>query len=116
MVHVFHVCLVNVVVKGTEGVGVLGSIVSHAHQTRVDVLIVRKDINWFQGHVFHVGLMNVVVKGTVGVGVLGNIVMDVIQQGVNVINVEWDTRWEHLVHVYHAHLMNVVLITQQHNL
>ena len=30
---VFHVHLMNVVDQGTEGVGVLGNIVIHAHQT-----------------------------------------------------------------------------------
>ena len=34
--HVFHVDLMNVVVKGTLGVGVLGNIAIHAQMTGVD--------------------------------------------------------------------------------
>ena len=51
----FHVHLMNVVDQGTEGVGVLGNIVIHAHQTGVNVQLVNLDINSTQqGHVDHV--------------------------------------------------------------
>ena len=60
--HVFHVHLMNVVVKGTEGQ--LVNIAIHAHHTWMNVRVVNLDTNSFQGHVFHVHQMNVVVKGT----------------------------------------------------